>query len=129
MSWIRNLIELFPKVTNYMNNTTKCNRCRKILISEEYDSHLCTPYISGHRKLFIDYFVITKDDKGNTAILAKDMDGIIYTMIKCPSDESYQHDGEGKSDDKLTEPETAKHISLFFLVSLGVELRRELRPY
>ncbi|MGA8483059.1 MAG: hypothetical protein WB706_01560 [Nitrososphaeraceae archaeon] len=30
-------------------------------------------------------------------------------------------------DDKVTEPLTAKHISLFFLVSLGVELRRELR--
>ena len=31
------------------------------------------------------------------------------------------------TDTKLTEPLTAKHISLFFLVSLGVELRRELR--
>jgi hypothetical protein len=31
------------------------------------------------------------------------------------------------SDVKLTEPLTAKHISLFFLLSLGVELRRELR--
>jgi hypothetical protein len=30
-------------------------------------------------------------------------------------------------DDKVTSPLTAKHISLFFLVSLGVELRRELR--
>ncbi len=31
------------------------------------------------------------------------------------------------TDTKLTEPLTAKHISLFSLVSLGVELRRELR--
>jgi hypothetical protein len=31
------------------------------------------------------------------------------------------------TDKQLTEPLTAKHISLFFLVSLGVELRRELR--
>ena len=30
-------------------------------------------------------------------------------------------------DDKVTAPLTAKHISLFFLVSLGVELRRESR--
>ena len=35
--------------------------------------------------------------------------------------------GEMKADAKLKEPLTAKHISLFFLVSLGVELRRELR--
>ena len=35
--------------------------------------------------------------------------------------------GEMTADTNLTEPLTAKHISLFFLVSLGVELRRELR--
>ena len=77
-----------------MNNTTKCIRCKKILISEEYDSHLCTPYVNGHRKLFIDYFLVTKDDKGHTALVVKDMDGIIYTMIKRSSDESYHSDDE-----------------------------------
>ena len=35
--------------------------------------------------------------------------------------------GEMTADTNLTEPLTAKHISLFFLVSLGVELRQELR--
>jgi hypothetical protein len=35
--------------------------------------------------------------------------------------------GEMTADMNLPEPLTAKHISLFFLVSLGVELRRELR--
>jgi hypothetical protein len=43
------------------------------------------------------------------------------------SDKSYTVTVSMTIDMKLTEPLTAKHISLFFLVSLGVELRRELR--
>jgi hypothetical protein len=43
------------------------------------------------------------------------------------SDKSYTVTVSMTIDMKLTELLTAKHISLFFLVSLGVELRRELR--
>ena len=43
------------------------------------------------------------------------------------SDKSYTVTVSMTIDMKLTEPLTAKHISLFFLVSLGVKLRRELR--
>jgi hypothetical protein len=51
-----------------MNNTFRCDRCKKVMIGEEYDSHLCTPII--------------KDQLGRTVILTKGLNGIIYRLIK-----------------------------------------------
>jgi hypothetical protein len=92
------------------NNLFKCDRCGKILIDEEYDSHLCSPVPSGSKKIVIDYYQIVKDNLGQTVIVAKDLNGVIYRLIKREqkftdkipvSDESLQHSG---SDGDLTEP-------------------------
>ena len=52
------------------------------MISEEYDSHLCTPIPIGTKTIEIDYYRIIEDHLGRTVISTKDMDGIIYRLVK-----------------------------------------------
>lgn len=60
-----------------MNNLFKCNGCQKVMMVEEYNSHLCTPKPRGFKSVEIDYFRIIKGHMERTVILTKDMDGII----------------------------------------------------
>jgi hypothetical protein len=65
-----------------MNNTFRCDRCKKVMIGEEYDSHLCTPIPVDAKTIYIDYYHIIKDQLGRTVILTKGLNGIIYRLIK-----------------------------------------------
>jgi hypothetical protein len=56
-----------------MNNMFRCDRCKKIMISKEYDSHLCTLIPTGTKTIEIDYYNIIKDQLGRTVILTKDI--------------------------------------------------------
>lgn len=102
------------------NDLVRCNRCGKSMITEEYDQHLCTPITRGYKTIEIDYFGVTKDRFGRQTVIAKGLDGILYTLVKrekkesdrvpfCPpllpsSDESLQSKKKDRSDGDLTAP-------------------------
>ena len=65
-----------------MNNIIKCQRCRKTLFGEEYDSHLCSPIPNGSKIVEIDYYIIHKDDFGNIFIITKTIEGLLLTLKK-----------------------------------------------
>ena len=64
----------------------KCTRCKKVLIDEEYELHLCIPKTTGHKIIKIAYHFITKNDLGRTVIEAKGLDGITYELVDEPKD-------------------------------------------
>ena len=46
------------------NHIVKYNRCRKVVITEEFDCHLRTPLPTGDAKTIeVDYHVVTKDEE------------------------------------------------------------------
>ena len=38
-----------------MNNIIKCKRCKKTLLGEEYQTHLCSPLATESKIIEIDY--------------------------------------------------------------------------
>jgi hypothetical protein len=50
-----------------MNNLFKCNGCQKVMMLEEYNSHLCTPKPRGFKSVEIDYFRIIKGHMGKNS--------------------------------------------------------------
>ena len=55
-----------------MNNLVKCARCNKVMIMEEYDSHLCNPNLEGVKRLDVAYYSTSKDSMGRTVIIVRD---------------------------------------------------------
>jgi hypothetical protein len=71
------------------NHIVKCNRCRKVMIHEEFSSHICTPVPTGEAKTIeVDYYIETKDEQSRTIIVAKGMDGVMYTLVERGKKES-----------------------------------------
>lgn len=64
-----------------INELIKCSRCKKTMISEEFDNHNCSPILIGNRTILLDYYTKGNDENGNEMFLAKGMDGIMYTLI------------------------------------------------
>jgi hypothetical protein len=59
------------------------------MIHEEFPSHICTPIPTGEAKTIeIDYYVVTKDEQDRTVVVAKGMDGVMYTLVKRGKKES-----------------------------------------
>jgi len=57
----------------------KCKRCKKTMISEEYPSHICSPIPNGKIiKIDIDYYIISKNQLGETVLMVKDLEGTSY---------------------------------------------------
>ena len=71
------------------------------MIDEEFKSHICTPIPRGSKKIYIDYYTITKDDMGRTLIQAKGLDGMLYELVKreqCELDKISLKFGHSDSD-------------------------------
>ncbi len=65
-----------------MNNIIICERCKKTLVAEEYDNHLCSPLANGSKIIEIDYYIIHSDELGDIYIITKTMDGLLLTLKK-----------------------------------------------
>ena len=65
-----------------MNNAFRCKRCRRTLIEEEFESHICTPTLTGVKEIEFDYYYFTKDKVRREMIMIKGMDGILYGFVK-----------------------------------------------
>ena len=77
-----------------MNNVTKCQRCNKNLIEEEFHSHVCTPNIICMKEIVIDYYYeLEKDVLGDSIVIAKGLDGTLYKLRKCPHNPPHQPKG------------------------------------
>ena len=60
----------------------KCKQCNETLIFEECDSHTCSPTLNGKTvKADLAYYMVLDNQKGEPTILAKDMDGTLYSFI------------------------------------------------
>jgi len=67
-----------------MNNIIKCTRCKKTLIEEEFNGHVCTPNLRGIKDILVDYYYLgQKDNDGHEFVYAKGLDGILYRLVKC----------------------------------------------
>lgn len=110
-----------------MNDLVKCARCKNTLIAESFDGHICTPRFRGTKTVIIDFFNIGKTSDGKTLILAKGMDGIMYSLIVNdqpsipipfnPSDESLQRK---KSDEDLTEPLLGRYNKTQYVSTISI---------
>lgn len=93
-----------------MNELVKCSRCKKAMIDEEFDDHNCSPALKGSKTILLDYYTKGKDEKGKEMLLAKGMDGIMYTFIVDneasmplsfdPSDKNLQGDANRRRFDR-----------------------------
>jgi hypothetical protein len=63
-----------------MRDICRCSRCGKILINEEFEGHNCSPRAIASKSILLDYYTVSKDQQGREVIIAKDMNGIIYTL-------------------------------------------------
>jgi hypothetical protein len=97
-----------------LNDIFKCNRCKRILIAEEFEKHKCTPKLESVISIDFDYYYITKDKMDREEIVIKGMDGNLYSFVKrenkpsdkvafylSPSNDMLHRDD---SDDNVTEP-------------------------
>jgi hypothetical protein len=64
-----------------VSDIVKCIRCNRILIDEEFSIHICTPATKDYKEIMIDFYIITKDPQGRETILAKGLDGTMYTLL------------------------------------------------
>jgi hypothetical protein len=61
------------------------------MTDEEFNSHLCTPLPTGDAETIgVDYYIEAKDEQNRRVIVAKGMDGIMYTLIKRGKKELYK---------------------------------------
>jgi hypothetical protein len=96
-------------------NVGRCSRCKKNLIREEFDNHVCNPPLQV-REIRVNYWWLDKTDDGRPLIIAKGLEGILYRLsgdrksaFEEAPDDSY-HDKT--SDDELPEPSTASSHNL-----------------
>lgn len=97
-----------------MNDLIKCSRCSKTLIAESFEGHDCSPVFRDAKTIMVDWFTVTKDDRGRKTVLANCMDGTLLTLVENdteaipiafnPSDGSYHPRKSDGSDGKLPEP-------------------------
>ena len=94
-----------------MNNIVTCERCRKTLVAEEYENHLCSPLANGSKIIEIDYYIIHSDELGDVYIITKTMDGLLLTLKKSASPTENKHyfsptesQQRNKTPDGETEP-------------------------
>ena len=80
-----------------MNEIIRCNRCNKVLINEEFNTHVCSPVIINSQKKEFDYYIIRKDKKGKTTILIKDMDGCVYIFVQNVDSKVFSYPNTQKS--------------------------------
>ena len=65
----------------------KCSLCKQIMAEENFESHICNPVIPTpppHKRMktiFIIRYLESKDQKGNNAIFADGLDGVIYKLV------------------------------------------------
>ena len=95
-----------------VDNLVKCSRCNNTFINEAFREHLCTTMYRDSKTIMIDWHTLTRDPEGRETILAKSMDGVLYSLIVnnrpsipipfVPSDESLQGN---RSDGDFTEPD------------------------
>lgn len=67
-----------------IGNLSRCIRCGKTLIDEEYDNHTCSPKINGKIHVIeVDYWIKGKHPKtGEDLISTKALDGTTYWIVK-----------------------------------------------
>ena len=105
-----------------MNNIIKCQRCKKTLLGEEYDNHLCSPLANGSKIIDIDYYLIHEDELGDIYIITKTMDGLLLTLRKSMTTTENQqyfspteNQQRNKTPDDPTEPKFHLIVVVFFL--------------
>lgn len=100
----------------------KCSHCRKILSSEDFESHKCEMPLVGVKNILVADCLDTSC-KGKQIMTAWGVDGILYTFEVVPrhpipimisSDESLQLK---KSDKDLTEPLSAILINVLTMIT------------
>lgn len=75
-----------------MTNTLTCKRCKKTLITEEFDNHSCHIDLKDVQNIVIDYYFEApyKDRNNDHVIIAKGLDGILYRLVECTHNPPHQ---------------------------------------
>jgi hypothetical protein len=81
------------------NNLVRCLRCRRTLIREEYEAHLCTPDHRGVRLIPIDMWSESKTDSGAPMVMAFGLDGYIYRLEQVKENIGFEELTVGSSPD------------------------------
>jgi hypothetical protein len=107
-----------------MSDLVKCTRCRKFMIDEEYQNHLCEPIMRDCKVLKFTSYFITENSDGRTVLDITTLNGDSYVFVKVPEEKEYtkipyepdmRRDlTERKNDKDLTEsnPETLNTSTL-----------------
>lgn len=67
-----------------MQNLTKCPRCNKHLIAEEFNEHECNTPFLGIIELGIRFwYEVERDTNDDRVFMVKGIDGILYRLIQC----------------------------------------------
>jgi hypothetical protein len=75
-----------------MMNVGRCPRCRKFLVAEEQDSHVCKIACQGVKSIFFDCINdAIEDDNGDTVRVGKGLDGYYYRLIVCKHDPPHSY--------------------------------------
>lgn len=82
------------------NNLVRCLRCRRTLIREEYEEHLCTPDHKGVKRIPIDMWSESKTDSGEPMIMAFGLDGYIYRLEQVKENIGFEELPENMSPDE-----------------------------
>ncbi len=67
-----------------MSNIILCQRCAKTIISDELETHECSPETIGVQEIGLDYwFKGDIDENGDEVLIAKGLNGILYNLVLC----------------------------------------------
>lgn len=82
------------------------------MIGEEYSVHVCSPIPNGKIiKIDIDYYMVTKNQLGETVLMAKDFDGTSYRLtVKEKNELKDFSPTENQQRNKTTDDETEPKI-------------------
>lgn len=72
-----------------MNDLVECTRCRKVMINEEYDNHLCEPIMKDCKIIKFTSYFITKNNEGKTLLDITTINGESYMFEEVPEDKEH----------------------------------------
>jgi len=93
-------------MTYFHDYIERCPQCGQYLTAEQVKIHKCTTLFKGVKEIPILYHFEIKDDNGQTIIMARGSDSILYRLRLGKNIIRRKFTGN-KSDEDLTEPRSA----------------------
>ena len=67
-----------------MNEITKCERCQKSFINEEFSGHLCSPRSKRLQEIGIDrIFEPVINENNDKVYMVNGLNGVLYRLVQC----------------------------------------------